>query len=246
MLIMHAKAVRTTLAAVTVVAALGTAGTTPAAAGTAAAKYPGQVKCPKGDYQLCIDGGPGGFTISGKTFSGHQNAIRLKNVSNVTIAGNTFKNLSGSDGFGGVHVLDSSRIVIKKNSFSNLKNKGKMHGVYMVRTSGSTVTGNKFSSITGDPVRIRDRSSNNTVSGNTFTKAGTYAMFSEWRDPAKGEACGSGNIFKNNNYGIGYYGKRISLIKWGGWTKKNGKKDVTTWGHCTKASIVNKGGNKPI
>ncbi|MCX4796075.1 right-handed parallel beta-helix repeat-containing protein [Streptomyces sp. NBC_01242] len=242
MLIMRIEAARTTLAAVTIVAALGTAGTTPAAAGTAAAaKHPGQVKCPKGDYQLCIDGGPGGFTISGKTFSGHQNAIRLKNVSNVTITGNTFKNLRGSDGFGGVHVLNSSKIVIKKNNFSNLSNKGKMHGVYLVRTSGSIVTSNKFSSISGDPVRIRDRSSKNTVSGNTFTKSGTYAMFSEWYDPSKGEACGSGNIFKNNKYGTGYSGK-VSLIKWGGWTKKN----KVTWGHCKNASVVNKGGNTRI
>ncbi|MFE5091510.1 hypothetical protein ACFRCI_14125 [Streptomyces sp. NPDC056638] len=126
-----------------------------AAPGSAAAsKYPGQVKCPKGDYQLCIDGGPGGFTISGRKFSGHANAIRLKNV-------------------------------------------------------------------------------------------GTYAMFSEWGRLENGETCGRGNVFKNNKYGIGYYGKGISLIKWGG--RGGGKTGLRlTWGNCKKASIVNKGGNSRL
>ncbi|WP_172638810.1 right-handed parallel beta-helix repeat-containing protein [Streptomyces tailanensis] len=212
-----------------------------------AAKYPGQGKCPTGDYQLCINGGPGNFTIKGRTFSGHANAILLRNVSNVTITGNTFKNLSGSTGYAGVHVKNSSGIVIKKNTFSNLRNKGHMHGVYLYRTTGSTITGNKFSSISGDPVRIRDRSSRNTVSGNTFTKSGTYAMFSEWRDTAKGEVCGSGgNVFKNNKYGIGYYGKPVPLTLWGG--KGSGKKgpNKLTWKNCKKATIVNKGGNSRL
>ncbi|TQE21945.1 right-handed parallel beta-helix repeat-containing protein [Streptomyces ipomoeae] len=209
-----------------------------------AAKYPGQGKCPPGDYQLCINGGPGGFTIKGRTFSGHDNAILLRNVSNVTITGNTFKNLSGANGYAGVHVKNSSGIVIKKNTFSNLRNKGHMHGVYLVKTTGSTITGNKFSSITGDPVRLRDGSRNNTVSGNTSTKSGTYAIVSEWRDPKKGETCGGGNVVKNNKYGPGYYGKSLPLILWGG--KGSGKSgpNKLTWKNCKKATVVNKGGNK--
>ncbi|MEV6814163.1 right-handed parallel beta-helix repeat-containing protein [Micromonospora sp. NPDC051296] len=209
------------------------------------AKYPGQVKCPKGDYQLCIDGGPGGFTISGRKFSGHANAILLRNVKNVTVSGNEFKNLSGSTGYAAVHVKNSSGIVIRKNVFANLRNGGMMHGVYLVKTSGSSITGNKFSSITGDPVRIRDGSKNNVVSGNTFTKTGQYAMFSEWGRLDKSEACGSGNIFKNNKYGAGYSGKTISVIKWGG--RGGGSTGLPlTWGNCKKASIVNKGGNTRI
>ncbi|WP_170147660.1 right-handed parallel beta-helix repeat-containing protein [Micromonospora phaseoli] len=210
-----------------------------------AAKYPGQVKCPKGDYQLCIDGGPGGFTISGKKFSGHANAILLRNVKNITISGNDFRNLSGSTGYAAIHVKNSSRIVIKKNTFSRLRNGGMMHGVYLVKTSGSSITGNKFSSITGDPVRIRDGSSNNVVSGNTFTKSGRYAMFSEWGRLEQGETCGRGNTFKSNRYGTGYSGKKISLIKWGG--RGGGSTGLPlTWGKCNKASIVNRGGNTRI
>ncbi len=209
------------------------------------ARYPGQVKCPKGDYQLCIDGGPGGFTISGRKFSGHANAILLRNTRNVTISGNEFKNLSGSTGYAAIHVKNSSGIVIRKNVFSNLRNGGMMHGVYLVKTTSSSITGNKFSSITGDPVRIRDGSKNNVVSGNTFTKSGQYAMFSEWGRLDKGEVCGSGNIFKNNKYGKSYSGKNISLIKWGG--RGGGSTGLPlTWGNCKKASIVNKGGNTKI
>ncbi|MFC9619964.1 right-handed parallel beta-helix repeat-containing protein [Streptomyces sp. NPDC056930] len=231
-----------------VTAAVGSAlvlGGMAAPGSAAAAKYPGQVKCPKGDYQLCIDGGPGGFTISGRKFSGHANAIRLKNVSNITITGNKFTSLSGPTGYGAIHVQNSSGIVIRKNSFSRLSNGANMHGVYLVRTSGSVITGNTFSSISGDPVRIRDGSRNNTVSGNTFTKSGTYAMFSEWGRLEKGETCGRGNVFKSNKYGIGYYGKGISLIKWGG--RGGGKTGLRlTWGNCKKASIVNKGGNSRL
>ncbi|MGA5562937.1 right-handed parallel beta-helix repeat-containing protein [Streptomyces platensis] len=210
--------------------------------GSTAARYPGQVRCPRGDYQLCIDGGPGGFTISGRKFSGHANAILLRNVSNVTVSGNTFKNLSGSTGYAAVHVKNSSGIVIRKNTFSGLRNRGNMHGVYLVQTSGSSITGNKFSSITGDPVRIRDGSRNNTVSGNTFAKSGQYAMFSEWGRLERGETCGRGNVFKSNKYGTGYSGRRLPLIKWGG--KGGGSTGLRlTWGNCRKASIVNKGGN---
>ncbi|MEV5123316.1 right-handed parallel beta-helix repeat-containing protein [Streptomyces decoyicus] len=213
--------------------------------GATAARYPGQVKCPKGDYQLCIDGGPGGFTISGRKFSGHANAILLRNVSNVTVSGNTFKNLSGSTGYAAVHVKNSSGIVIRKNTFSGLRNGGNMHGVYLVQTSGSSITGNRFSSITGDPVRIRDGSRNNTVSGNNFTQSGLYAMFSEWGRLEKGETCGRGNVFKSNKYGTGYSGKRLPLIKWGG--RGGGSTGLRlTWNNCKKASIVDRGGNTKL
>ncbi|WP_405680981.1 right-handed parallel beta-helix repeat-containing protein [Streptomyces sp. NBC_00868] len=205
-------------------------------------KYPGQVPCPPGDYQLCIEGGPGGFEISGRNFSGHANAIHLKNVKNVTIRNNTFKNLSGPKGFAGVHVKNSSGIVIHDNEFTNLRNEGYMHGVYLVQTSGSQITDNRFTSISGDPVRIRDGSSDNTVSGNTFRKSGTYALFSEWRDPSMGESCGTGNTFRDNQYKTGHGNSKFTLIKWGG--TGSGKK--LDWGHCPKASIVNKGGNKPL
>ncbi|MET8282251.1 right-handed parallel beta-helix repeat-containing protein [Micromonospora sp. NPDC005174] len=211
-------------------------------AGTAAAAptYPGQVTCPTGDYQLCINGGPGNFTISGRTFSNHQNAILLTNVSKVTISGNTFTRLSGPKGFAGVHVKNSSGIVIKNNVFSRLSNKGNMHGIYLVNTTGSRITGNTFSSITGDPVRIRNGSNNTTVSGNTFVKSGTYAVFSEWSDPAKGEkVCSRGSTFKNNRYGTAYSGKSIKLIRWGG----KGSGTNLSWSNCTTASITNKGGN---
>ncbi|GAA2190993.1 right-handed parallel beta-helix repeat-containing protein [Micromonospora lupini] len=217
-----------------------TASTLVAGPAAAAPRYPGQVTCPTGDYQLCINGGPGNFTISGRTFSGHQNAILLTNVSKVTISGNTFTRLSGPKGFAGVHVKNSSGIVIKKNVFSRLSNKGNMHGVYLVNTPGSSITGNTFSSITGDPVRIRDGSNNTTVSGNTFVKSGTYAVFSEWSDPTKGDTvCSRGSVFKNNRYGTSYSGKSIKLVRWGG--KGSGKS--LTWSNCTTASITNKGGN---
>ncbi|MFE1957350.1 right-handed parallel beta-helix repeat-containing protein [Streptomyces sp. NPDC059479] len=238
--------IRRALTATAVGSALALAGMAAPGSAVAAAKYPGQAKCPTGDYQLCIDGGPGGFTISGKKFSGHDNAILLRNVKNVTVSGNQFTNLSGSTGYAGVHVKNSSGIVIKKNTFSNLRNGGNMHGIYLVKTSGSSITGNKFSSITGDPVRIRDGSKNNTVSGNTFTGSGQYGLFSEWGRLEKGETCGSGNIFKSNKYKSGGYGgKKISLIKWGG--KGGGSTGLKlTWGNCKKASITNKGGNTKL
>ncbi|MGJ5826525.1 right-handed parallel beta-helix repeat-containing protein [Streptomyces ossamyceticus] len=209
----------------------------------AAATYPGQGPCPPGDYQLCIDGGPGGFTIRGRTFAGHDNAILLRNVSGVTITGNTFKNLSGRTGYAGVHVKNSSGIVIRKNKFTKLRNAGHMHGVYLVNTTGSTIAGNTFSSITGDPVRIRDGSRDNSVTGNTFTRSGTYAIFSEWRDHKKGETCGAANTIKNNKYGPGYYGTTLPLIRWGGRGSGKTGPDKLTWKTCKTPTIINKGGN---
>ena len=199
----------------------------------------------KGVYKICIYNKTG-VKISGKTFSNAQNGIKIKSSSNITISGNTFKGLGGSKGYAGVHVQNSTNIVIKGNTFSGLSNEGYMHGVYLVRTSASRVTGNKFSYITGDPVRIRDGSRNNIVSGNKFVRSGVNAIFSEWgKLPPYGlEKCGSGNVFMNNKYGNGYSNKSIMMIEWGG--KGGGKSGPLSWRNCSEASIKDGGGNKKI
>jgi parallel beta-helix repeat protein len=203
----------------------------------------------KGVYKLCIYDKTD-VKISGKTFSNAQNGIYIKNSSNITISGNTFKHLSGPKGYGGVHVKSSTGVVIKGNTFSGLGNSGNMHGVYMVQTSSSYVTGNKFSYVYGDPVRIRDASKNNTVSGNTFVRSGQNAVFSEWAKlpPYGSEKCGGGNVLKNNKYGTSYRNESIAKIKWGGkgGSTVNGKKTRLTWNNCSKASIKDGGGNTKI
>ncbi|MCW2919966.1 MAG: hypothetical protein JWN52_8034 [Actinomycetia bacterium] len=199
----------------------------------------------KGVYKLCIYNKTG-VKISGKIFSNAQNGIYVKNSSNITISGNTFKNLRGPKGYGGIHVKGSSGIKIEGNTFSRLGNNGNMHGVYMVQTSHSYVTGNNFSYIYGDPVRIRDASKNNTVSGNKFVRSGHKAMFSEWAQlpPYGSEKCGSGNVFKKNKYGTSYNNKSIAKIMWGG--KGGGKAGPLNWNNCSKASIKDGGGNRKI
>ena len=217
-------------------------------ADAAAKKYPGQGKCPKGGYQLCINGGPGNFTIKGKRFSGKPNAILLRNVSNVTISGNTFTGLKGSTGYAGVHIKNSTGIVVKNNKFTRLSNVGHMHGVYVVKSSRVTITGNTFSRITGDAVRLRDGVTKTLVSGNTITTSGQYAIVSEWGYIDSGEeTCGKGNVVKKNKYSVkGNDGQRIALIEWGGWGGKTRPHKKVTFGHCKKPSITNGGGNKKI
>ncbi|RKS71211.1 parallel beta-helix repeat protein [Actinomadura pelletieri DSM 43383] len=199
----------------------------------------------KGVYNLCVYN-QSGKTIKGKTFSKGQNGILIRNSSNITISGNVFKNLKGSKGYAGVHVKESTGITIKGNTFTKLSNVGHMHGVYMYRTTNSRITGNKFSYITGDAVRLRDRSSNNTVDKNTITRSGKFGAISEWGQlaPIGSEKCGTGNVFKNNKYGNSYANKKLAMIKWGG--KGGGKAGPLTWNNCKKASIKNGGGNKKI
>ncbi|RFS83706.1 hypothetical protein D0T12_22090 [Actinomadura spongiicola] len=126
--------------------------------------------------------------------------------------------MAPSEGYAGVHVKESSNITIKNNTFTNLSDVDHMHGVYMYRTTKSKIQHNTFSRITGDAVRLGDRSSNNIVENDTISRSGKSGAISEWGRlaPIGSEKCGGG------------------------------KAGPLTWNNCKKASIKNGGGNKKI
>jgi parallel beta-helix repeat protein len=56
-----------------------------------------------------------------------------------------------------------------------------MHVFYLSNNSSrNNITNNTIRRAMGDPVRIRDSSSYNQITGNTFTQAGAESMFEEW------------------------------------------------------------------
>ncbi|WP_026411314.1 right-handed parallel beta-helix repeat-containing protein [Actinomadura oligospora] len=193
----------------------------------------------KGVYRICLYN-QSGKKISGKTFANAQNGIFIKSSRNITISGNTFKNLHGSKGYAGVHIQDSTGITISGNTFTKLSNAGNMHGVYLVRTSHVRITKNTFSYISGDPVRVRDASNYNTVDNNKMTHSGKYALFSEWAKlpPYGNEKCGKGNVLKNNGYRLNA-SKQVKVLS-------GGKGSPPKFGYCRPAGVKDAGGNHKI
>ncbi|MFD8864652.1 right-handed parallel beta-helix repeat-containing protein [Streptomyces sp. NPDC059590] len=217
-------------------------------------------------YYMTITSANSNITVSGRTIQRYTNGgIRIRGgsgdrVNNVTIKGNTFRYLgnkhsSGGIGYGGVHITSSSKVKITGNKFYYLENRsspGAIHGVYLANaTNSSVISGNRFGYVSGDPIRTRNNSKNNTVSGNKFWRAGTYAIFSDWRFGR--EACGRGNVFKNNVVGrTSYYGKKFGSAKQG----KVKPIKILMWGHdaptnanlggCTPAPVKSGGGNRYV
>ncbi|MFE7127035.1 right-handed parallel beta-helix repeat-containing protein [Streptomyces sp. NPDC057617] len=220
----------------------------------------------KAGYYMTISSPNSSFTVSGKTIKNYTNGgIRvrgMKGPGRVTIKNNLFQHLGnksnpGGPGYGAVHVTDSARLTITGNRFYNLENTegpGEIHGVYLAtRTSSTVIRGNRFGYITGDPVRTRNGSNNNTVDGNKFWRSGSYAVFSDWR-PQDKEVCGKGNVFKNNQVGrVTYFGKKfgsdtygahkvpVRLLLWG-----HHKPTAANVGGCATRPITNGGGNKYV
>jgi hypothetical protein len=89
-------------------------------------------------------------------------------------------------------------------------------GVYLAHgSSRNSVTGNQFAYITGVAMRTRNQSDANDITGNTFTRAGVTAFYSEWfcdsscvaDNPGHPRECSShGNAFHDNDTVSGYDG----------------------------------------
>ncbi|MEU2513143.1 right-handed parallel beta-helix repeat-containing protein [Streptomyces syringium] len=127
--------------------------------------------------------------------------------------------LSGvTQGNGGVHLNDSNRNWIAGNRFNALENIpldpdgdgpkkptgiAEIHAVYFgARSSDNTVTGNRFTTVSGDPVRMRNRSDNNVIDANRFARTGYKGLASDWYDEDASECESIGNSFTNNRTGV--------------------------------------------
>ncbi|KAI1153850.1 pectin lyase fold/virulence factor [Nemania diffusa] len=122
-------------------------------------------------------------------------ALRLRQSSNNTIAGNRFhgvKNSAAADSDGDGVLEDLT---------------GYIHAIYAAHDARSNViSDNEFSQVTGDAVRTRDGSDDNLIEGNTFVAAGKYSAYSDWIDDTGDECPSHGNRFKDNTVGDGYFG----------------------------------------
>ena len=148
-------------------------------------------------------------------------------MAGAVVSGNRFEELGSKEtpysqtswskqryGNGGVLLRGVSASIICKNEFEGLENgevKGTetgerlMHAVY-IRDSSSynLVSGNSFEDISGDPVRISNHSDHNVVNGNSSENAGAKAFVSEWYNANEGEGDSTDHYIKGNDIGSLY------------------------------------------
>lgn len=126
-------------------------------------------------------------------------------------------------GYGGIVLTNSSNNQIINSHFVNIENTGSyaghIHGVYITHfSSNNDIEQNKFSYISGDAVKSRNLSNNNTIYYNTFTRAGRTSYYrGEFCDRqcaidnAMARQCASyGDRFFDNTVNSGYGGAQIS------------------------------------
>ncbi|NUR49554.1 MAG: hypothetical protein HOV71_15600 [Hamadaea sp.] len=130
----------------------------------------------------------------------------------------------GIAGYAGVDLVNSSYNTIRASTFLNLENStspGNMHGVYFAHgSSHNQAYSNTFAIITGSPVKTRNVSNDNDISGNAFNFTGTMAFYEEQPcnsgtcdTPEPEQECPSfGNLFHDNDIGKGLGGINISVF----------------------------------
>ncbi len=123
------------------------------------------------------------------SLNGDRNAEANSNGSNRIFGcyferiGNVF-NASAPTSTAAVRLVNSDDNLIRNNHFVdvvNLSSGGLIHAIYAAHMSDrNKIENNRFEGSTGDPVRLRDFSNNNTITGNRFTKVGVYAGYTDW------------------------------------------------------------------
>jgi hypothetical protein len=174
-----------------------------------------------------------------------------------TIYGMVFRRLGSEHvgsgtGYGAIDLVNSRHNVIQDNRFEWVENSGPaetealVHGVYLAHgSSGNIVRDNRFSRVSGDPIRTRNASGDNHVSGNVFERAGAKAYLSDWfvaaPSPGAPRECPSrGNRFSGNTLRSGYGGEAIET--WSAspdtltaavrrWCRQPPGKRVRAWGN---------------
>ncbi|MGM0559135.1 MAG: right-handed parallel beta-helix repeat-containing protein [Myxococcota bacterium] len=127
---------------------------------------------------------------------------RIGNVFNSSLAPST----------AAVRLVNSDDNVIANNHFDDIINTtslNRLHAIYVAHMSDrNEIARNRFVNNSGDPVRVRDFSNDNSIVDNTFEKAGKWAGYTEWycdhdaRDDctkATPECPSWGNEFRRNH-----------------------------------------------
>ncbi|WP_444919462.1 right-handed parallel beta-helix repeat-containing protein [Microbulbifer sp. CnH-101-G] len=106
-------------------------------------------------------------------------------------------------GYGVVDFVNSDNNSIYNNVFYRAENISSqdflLHGVYLAHDSvGNKVYDNYFHLVSGDPIRVRDRSSDNRIYNNYADRAGQRAFLSSWHNSVNGEQASYNNVVENN------------------------------------------------
>jgi hypothetical protein len=123
---------------------------------------------------------------------------------------------SSGIGYGAVRFVNVRNGKILNNRIrytENITRPELIHGVYLAHFSkNNTVSGNEFYKISGDPIRVRDRSDYNIIESNLLTHAGADAIYGDWYD-VDDECPSQGNVLRDNSAGnSGYSGSSIPLF----------------------------------
>lgn len=167
----------------------------------------------------------GSVTVSGLTVTDYLSAIATMGARNdakasfsgIAIVGNNFRRIgqfspeSKNPSTGALIFINTSDSRIEENTFQNIRNRqkcGLIHAIYLAHHStGNTVRGNKFEGGCGDAIRLRDGSSNNIISDNSFSDFWAFAPISDWYCDASsredctkesGECPSFGNVLSQN------------------------------------------------
>jgi hypothetical protein len=179
---------------------------------------------------LSLDGDTGRDTTDGN-YSPPLTRPGSAGLNGNTLVGMEFTHLGnkwsgGHYGWGAVVLTNSSNNTFSDNIYNSVENTsqyaGYIHGLYITHfSSHNTVTGDKFRYVSGDAVKVRDRSNYNSVQDSQFYRSGSNSYYRDEFcdkqcaiDNSMARQCASyHNRFFNNDLQSGYSGA-TSLSTW--------------------------------
>jgi hypothetical protein len=164
----------------------------------------------------------GGLAFVGKTETPDETNWNGYN----TVFGCSFYRLGtkwgGTNGYGGISLVNSRYNTIDNSLFVNLENAagegGLIHAIYMKdHANYNVITRSKFEYVSGDAIRARNESNFNKINDNIhFLRAGETAFYGDWycdaskrTDCAVQECPSWQNEFKYNELRCGYTGASL-------------------------------------
>lgn len=157
------------------------------------------------------------------------NSIHNNNFVEIGTLYDTSNCSDGCKGYGVIDVVNSDNNLIYENVFHKAENlpsqAGLLHAVYLAHDStNNQIHDNYIYLVSGDPIRVRDQSSNNNIYNNYADRVGQKAFLSSWHNASTGEQSSHSNKVKGNIVTFPY--KTSSNIEL---TAKLGSGDVSTF-----------------
>jgi Right handed beta helix region len=141
-------------------------------------------------YYLDIEDYTQGISFNGQAgHSWHNKTFYVQPSAGVNgndVSGMTFHDIGdlfapSQTGYGAILFTDSSHNDIVNNTFDDIYNSGdhdQLHALYITHfSSANTIDKNLFENTNGEAVKVRDRSNDNNVFGNTFNATGGVAAY---------------------------------------------------------------------